>query len=108
MELHERISSDRRPSREQEPFAELKNRIHMSVISELGPQLFNIAVDPNELRDRVTADVRRLLNDEPGIARSFREAPEIDGIVDVPDDLAVGAFHKVVVSGAAGPDLVAS
>ena len=33
MELHERISSDRRPAREQEPFAELKNRIHMSVIS---------------------------------------------------------------------------
>jgi hypothetical protein len=46
MELHERISSDRRPAREQEPFAELKNRIHMSVISELGPQLFNIAIDP--------------------------------------------------------------
>ena len=45
----------------------------MSVISELGPQLFNIAVDPNELRDRVTADVRRLLNDEPGIAREDRE-----------------------------------
>src|SRR6187455_406554 len=73
MELHERISSQRGPIREQEPFAELKNRVHMSVISELGPQLFNIAVDPNELRDRVTADVRRLLNDEPGIAREDRE-----------------------------------
>ena len=73
MELHERISSQRGPVREQEPFAELKNRVHMSVISELGPQLFNIAVDPNELRDRVTADVRRLLNDEPGIAREDRE-----------------------------------
>src|SRR6188508_1894969 len=73
MELHERISGDRRPTREQEPFAELKNRIHMSVISELGPQLFNVAIDPNELRDRVTADVRRLLNDEPGIAREDRE-----------------------------------
>ena len=73
MELHERISSHRGPIREQEPFAELKNRVHMSVISELGPQLFNIAIDPNELRDRVTADVRRLLNDEPGIAREDRE-----------------------------------
>src|SRR5919109_2335494 len=73
MELHERISSQRGPVREQEPFAELKNRVHMSVISELGPQLFNISVDPNELRDRVTADVRRLLNDEPGIAREDRE-----------------------------------
>ena len=73
MELHERISSQRGPVREQEPFAELKNRVHMSVISELGPQLFNVSVDPNELRDRVTADVRRLLNDEPGIAREDRE-----------------------------------
>src|SRR5262252_4649323 len=73
MELHERISNQRGPIREQEPFAELKNRVHMSVISELGPQLFNISVDPNELRDRVTADVRRLLNDEPGIAREDRE-----------------------------------
>src|SRR6476646_10594696 len=73
MELHERISNQRGPIRDQEPFAELKNRVHMSVISELGPQLFNISVDPNELRDRVTADVRRLLNDEPGIAREARE-----------------------------------
>src|SRR4249920_756953 len=73
MELHERISNQRGPVREQEPFAELKNRVHMSVISELGPQLFNISVDPNELRDRVTADVRRLLNDEPGIAREDRD-----------------------------------
>ena len=73
MELHERISSQRGPVREQEPFAELKNKVHMSVISELGPQLFNVSVDPNELRDRVTADVRRLLNDEPGIAREDRE-----------------------------------
>ena len=63
MELHERISNQRGPVRDSEPFAELKNKVHMSVISELGPQLFNVSVDPNELRDRVTADVRRLLND---------------------------------------------
>src|ERR671918_47597 len=74
MELHERLSSHTRgPVREQEPFAELKNRVHMTVISELGPQLFNIAIDPIELRDRVTADVRRHLNDEAGLAREDRE-----------------------------------
>jgi pilus assembly protein CpaF len=73
MELHERISGQRGPGGEQEPFAELKNRIHMTVISELGPQLFNIAVDPTELRDRVTADIRRHLNDEAGLAREDRE-----------------------------------
>ena len=74
MELHERLSSGPRPSaQEHEPFAELKNRIHMAVISELGPQLFNLSIDPTELRDRVTADVRRHLNDEAGLAREDRE-----------------------------------
>ena len=47
MELHERISSGPKPSQEQEPFAELKNKVHMMVISELGPQLFNVTMDPN-------------------------------------------------------------
>ena len=66
MELHERISTGPRHVQEQEPFADLKNKIHMAVISELGPQLFNVAIDPNELRQRVTADIRRHLNDEAG------------------------------------------
>jgi ribosomal protein S12 methylthiotransferase len=49
-----------------------------------------------------------VLVDEPGVARSHREAPEIDGIVEVPTSLAVGEFHKVTVTGSLGPDLVAS
>src|ERR671910_2619536 len=74
MELHERLSTGARaPASQQEPFADLKNRVHMAVISELGPQLFNISIDPSELRNRVTADIRRHLNDEPGIAREDRE-----------------------------------
>ena len=68
-----------------------------------------------ELQDSITADTRddllgrrlRVLVDEPGIARSFREAPEIDGVVQVPDDLAVGEFHDVVVDQVFGPDLIA-
>src|SRR6187402_682607 len=93
MELHERISSDRRPTREQEPFAELKNRIHMSVISELGPQLFNIAIDPTELRDRVTADIRRLLNDEAGIAREDRERLTAEILDDI---LGYGPLERLI------------
>ena len=73
MELHERISSGPRQTQEQEPFAELKNKVHMLVISELGPQLFNVAIDPNELRSRVTADIRRHLNDEAGLARDSQD-----------------------------------
>jgi len=51
--------------------------------------------------------VVEVLVDEPGAARSHREAPEIDGIVAVPDDLPVGELVKVHVEGAAGPDLEA-
>ena len=68
-----------------------------------------------ELQDAVTAARRDLLIgtrvevlvDAPGEGRTYREAPEIDGIVSLPTDLAVGTFVDVVVTGAAGPDLVA-
>ena len=68
-----------------------------------------------ELQDRITESRRdelvgtrvEVLVDDVGQARSHREAPEIDGIITVPDDLTVGEFHKVVVTGAAGPDLEA-
>ncbi len=46
--------------------------------------------------------------DAPGVARSHREAPEIDGIVVVPDTLPVGELAKVRIEGAAGPDLDAA
>ncbi len=46
-----------------------------------------------------------MLVDEAGIARSHREAPEIDGVVLVPDELEVGVFHRVRITGAEGPDL---
>ena len=48
-----------------------------------------------------------MLVDEAGVARSHREAPEIDGVVLVPDDLEVGEFHTVRIVDAAGPDLQA-
>ena len=68
-----------------------------------------------ELQDDITAArsdatigaTITVLVDEPGIARSTREAPEIDGIIEVPGSLAVGAFHDVRVVDAMGPDRVA-
>lgn len=68
-----------------------------------------------ELQDRITASRRddligrtlRVLVDEVGVARGTREAPEIDGVVEVPASLAVGEFHEVKVVFALGPDLVA-
>ena len=58
-------------------------------------------------RDELLGTTVRVLVDEPGLARSFREAPEIDGMVHVPDHLAVGQFHDVVIAQVFGPDLIA-
>lgn len=58
-------------------------------------------------RDALIGETLTVLVEAPGRARSHREAPEVDGIVEVPEHLAVGEFHEVVVSGAAGPDLIA-
>jgi ribosomal protein S12 methylthiotransferase len=56
-------------------------------------------------RDTLVGSVVEVLVDEPGVARSHREAPEIDGIVTVPTSLPVGELVKVRIEGAAGPDL---
>ena len=94
MELHERISSGGRPAAsQQEPFADLKNKVHMSVISELGPQLFNIAIDPAELRNRVMADVRRHLNDEAGLAREDRDRLTAEILDDI---LGYGPLERLI------------
>lgn len=69
-----------------------------------------------ELQDSITARRRddligstiEVLVDAPGVGRSHREAPEIDGIVQVPDGLTVGGFHRVEVVNAEGPDLIAT
>lgn len=69
----------------------------------------------SELQDAITARRRdaligstiEVLVDAPGEGRSHREAPEIDGIVEIPVDLAVGEFFEVTVISAAGPDLCA-
>lgn len=69
-----------------------------------------------ELQDDITAAKRdllvgsevRVLVDEPGIGRSHREAPEIDGVIVVPDTLAVGGFHDLTVTATMGPDVEAS
>ena len=59
-------------------------------------------------RDALLGETVRVLVDEQGIGRSFREAPEIDGVVQVPVDLAVGEFHDVEVVQVFGPDLIAA
>ncbi|HEX6596528.1 MAG TPA: 30S ribosomal protein S12 methylthiotransferase RimO, partial [Acidimicrobiales bacterium] len=70
----------------------------------------------SELQDRITAARRasligrnvEVLVDERGVGRTHREAPEIDGIVHLPDDLEPRTFATLTVTGAAGPDLSAA
>ena len=82
MELHERLTAtstadqpatNGKGTPEREPFADLKNQIHMTVIGELGPQLSAANVDPAATRERVVATVRHHLQTETGISREDRE-----------------------------------
>lgn len=69
-----------------------------------------------ELQDGITAARRDeligrtvdVLVDAPGVGRSYREAPEIDGIVYLPATLEPGTFASVDIVDALGPDLVAT
>ncbi|HEX7276981.1 MAG TPA: radical SAM protein, partial [Acidimicrobiales bacterium] len=68
-----------------------------------------------ELQDAITIGRREaligseveVLVDEPGVGRSHREAPEIDGVVNLTVGPPPGTFVRVTVTGAAGVDLEA-
>jgi ribosomal protein S12 methylthiotransferase len=86
--------------------ADLDGRVPDDLVAERLAEL-------RDLQDTITAARRdaligatvEVLVDRPGIGRSHREAPEIDGVVHVPRELAVGSLAKVRITGAAGPDL---
>ena len=72
--------------------------------------------EANGLAEQITAELRRrligtnqtLLVDRAGVARSHREAPDIDGVVHVDEAIAPGSFIEAVVTDAEGPDLTAA
>src|SRR5258705_947896 len=77
MELHERLSTgvgNSTPvfSGGRDPFADVKNRIHLLLVSDLGPQLFDVA-DSDLARERAMAEIREQLQQEPQLSRSDRE-----------------------------------
>ena len=110
MELHERLVTNKQhpggaPRPTKEPFAELKNSIHMLVIGELGPQLTGQTIDPVGMRDRVLADIRRHLSSETGISRDDRErltaeiADDILGYGPLERLLADDSITEIMVNG---------
>ena len=107
MELHERLSTAPpvAASFGQDPFSELKNEIHLAVIGDLGPQLFNVNMDPNALRDRVTTDIRARLAQEARLSRDDRErltseiADDILGHGPLERLLADDSITEIMVNG---------
>ena len=85
MQLHERLEASRAAAGPtgRDPFAELKTRVHLAVIGDLGPQLYNVNMDPAELRERVLGDIQAQLAGETGIARDDRARLE----AEIADDI---------------------
>jgi pilus assembly protein CpaF len=76
MELHERLQKagatpDARNDSTRDPFAEVKNRIHLTLVSELGPRLAEPG-DGDSVRGRVEAEIRTQLLQEAGLSREDR------------------------------------
>jgi pilus assembly protein CpaF len=108
MELHERLAAIQ-PAGEvgfEDPFADIKNRLHLAIIGELGPQLYNLGGDPIFVRERVLNDVRERLAQESGLSRADRErlemeiADDILGYGPVDELLADESVSEVMINGA--------
>src|SRR5437588_2184820 len=75
---------------------ELDNQVAAGLVAERLAEL-------SELQDRITAERRaallgrrvEVLVDEPGVGRTHREAPEIDGVVSLPTSLTAGSLAPV-------------
>jgi ribosomal protein S12 methylthiotransferase len=86
--------------------ATLTDRIDPELMEDRLSELRELQDDITaEKRDELIGRVVEVLVDEPGIGRSHREAPEIDGVITIPEHLKAGTFAKVRIVGAAGPDL---
>jgi pilus assembly protein CpaF len=106
MELHERISQPASLGPpERDPFADVKNRIHLALIEELGRQIFNADIDRDTLRERITVEVTGRLNQEAGISREDREqitvalADDILGYGPLQRLLADDTVTEIMVNG---------
>jgi pilus assembly protein CpaF len=84
VELHERLSSGLHPEDERahDPFADVKNRIHLALVSELGPQLFGIS-DSSAVRSRIESEIREQLSQEPTMSNQDRERLGIEIAADI-------------------------
>jgi pilus assembly protein CpaF len=74
MELHERLApATGEAAPERDPFSDMKNRIHLGLIEDLGKHIFNTAEDRTAVQKRITAEIRTRLDQEPGLSREDRD-----------------------------------
>jgi ribosomal protein S12 methylthiotransferase len=93
-------------SREEGTYAaDLDGQVPAPLVAERLAELRGLQDDITAIhRDELVGEVVDVLVDAPGVGRSHREAPEIDGVIAVPDHLEVGTIHEVRITGATGPD----
>jgi pilus assembly protein CpaF len=93
------------PSVVTDSFAELKNRVHLAVIGDLGPRLSTADLDPQAQRESILVDIRAQLGREAGIAREDRErlaeeiADDILGHGPLERPLADDAVTEIMING---------
>lgn len=86
--------------------ADLDGQVPAALVADRLAELRDLQDDITAARrDTLVGRTVQVLVDEPGVGRSHREAPEIDGIITVPGSIAVGAIADVVVTHAEGPEV---
>jgi pilus assembly protein CpaF len=107
MDLHERLSTTRPNAselREHDPFSNVKNEIHLALISELGPELFGIG-DSGVVRSRIESEIRTRLAEHPGLSREDRDrlqaeiADDVLGYGPLERLLAQDAISEIMING---------
>ena len=86
----------------------LEGKIDRSLIIERLKELSYLQDEiTSSKRDALIGERISVLVDSRGVGRTYREAPEIDGVVSVPVSCKVGEFADLIVKGSLGPDLEA-
>jgi pilus assembly protein CpaF len=109
MELHERLSHSSSAAdvrlTESDPFAEIKNRIHLALIEDLGRQIFASDFRQSATAGSLTAEITAHLDQETGLSRDDRErivselADDILGHGPLERLLADDTISEIMVNG---------
>ena len=89
MELRERLAANQREApaqKRQDAFAELKDRIHLAVISDLGPRLYNQGMDDSQLHQGVN-EIREIRTQIDSLHKRFGEEERLKTALAAADDL---------------------